>query len=84
MEISHDPQLNVAYIKFSEKKDHVQTLQLSEDFMIDIGPDGKVYGIELLNANAQLAGDIDKLQYINSISGVVQEISLSDTHIRPS
>ncbi len=27
---------------------------MSDELNIDIGPDGRVYGIELLNANAQL------------------------------
>ena len=33
---------------------HVETVNVSDDLNVDLGPDGTVYGIELLNANEQL------------------------------
>jgi len=32
----------------------VDTIRVSDEMNVDIAPDGTVYGIELLNANAQL------------------------------
>ena len=49
--ISYDPEHNVAYIKLREEKEEVETIRLSEEVLVDISPDGKVHGIELLNAN---------------------------------
>ncbi len=37
-----------------EKSREVETIKVSEELCIDLSPDGKVYGIELLNANEQL------------------------------
>ncbi len=54
MHITYDPQYNIAYIQLREKQDGIETLKISDEINIDIASDGKVYGIELLNANDQL------------------------------
>ncbi|MEW6482408.1 MAG: DUF2283 domain-containing protein [bacterium] len=41
-------------MRFREKASEIETIQISNELNIDISPDGKVYGIELLNANEQL------------------------------
>lgn len=56
MKLTYDPRYNVAYIRLLEKKAQVETIQVSDELNIDIAPDGRVYGIELLNANRQLRG----------------------------
>lgn len=54
MKITYDPRYNVAYIMIKEKIAEVDTIKVSDELNVDITPDGKVYGIELLNANEQL------------------------------
>lgn len=54
MEISYDPRYNIAYIRLREKPKEVETIRISDEVNVDIAPDGKVCGIELLNANEQL------------------------------
>jgi uncharacterized protein YuzE len=54
MNITYDSKYNIAYIKFREKITEVETLRISDELNVDISPDGKVYGLELLNANEQL------------------------------
>jgi len=54
MKITYDPKYNIAYLKLQDKKTKVETLQLSEEVNVDVSPDGKLYGIELLNAKKQL------------------------------
>jgi uncharacterized protein YuzE len=54
MKISYDPRYNIAYIKMREKPKEVETIRISDEVNVDISPDGKVCGIELLNANEQL------------------------------
>lgn len=66
--MTYDASRNLAYLRFQEKSGQVTTLQISEDLCIDIGEDGKLYGIELLNANEQLADDEGQL-IIESASG---------------
>lgn len=74
MKITYDPKYNVAYIRFHTKKGKVDTIQVSDELNIDISPDGTVYGIELLNANEQLASE-DKAKLILEVSGTKRELA---------
>jgi uncharacterized protein YuzE len=57
VQLSYDPRRNIAYLRLREAGGvEVETVRLSDEVNIDIAPDGTVYGIELLNANAQLRG----------------------------
>lgn len=77
MKIIYDPRYNLAYIRFQEKLTEVETLRISDELNLDLAPDGKVYGIELLNAKVQLySEDQGKLVLINGALGGVQEINL--------
>ena len=77
MQLSYDPRHNIAYIRLHEKTAEVQTIRVSDELHIDMAPDGTVYGIELLNANAQLQGeDQGNLVIINEARGERQEIRL--------
>ena len=55
MKLTYDPQYNVAYIQLRRKSGRVRTVQVSDELNVDLAADGTIYGIELLNANAQLA-----------------------------
>ena len=78
MKLTYDQRYNIAYLKLREKVGEVETIQLSDQLNVDIAPDGMVYGIELLNANAQLSGeDQGNLVLINEARGERQEIPLS-------
>ena len=54
MKLTYDPRYNIAYIRFSKKGLDVETVRVSDELNVDLTPDGKIYGIELLNANEQL------------------------------
>ena len=76
MKLTYDPRYNIAYLQLHEKTAQVETLHISDELNIDLAPDGTVYGIELLNANAQLqATDQGKLVIINDALGQRQEVS---------
>ena len=76
MKLTYDPRYNIAYLQLHEKTAQVETLHISDELNIDLAPDGTVYGIELLNANAQLqATDQDKLVIINEALGQRQQVS---------
>lgn len=74
MRLTYDPTYNVAYIRLHEKTASVTTLKISDEMNVDMAPDGTVYGIELLNANEQLAEDRGNL--ILELAGKRQEIAL--------
>ena len=78
MKLTYDPRYNIAYIRLLEKKAQVETIQVSDELNIDIAPDGRVYGIELLNANKQLSGqDRGRLIVRNEAAGEEQELTLA-------
>ncbi|MBV8122407.1 MAG: DUF2283 domain-containing protein [Alphaproteobacteria bacterium] len=57
MQLSYDSRRDIAYLRLREPAGvQVETIQLSDELNVDLAPDGTVYGIELLNANAQLRG----------------------------
>lgn len=66
MKLTYDPRYNIAYLRLHEKTGSVETVHVSDELNVDIGSDGTVYGIELLNANAQLRSeDSGKLVLVN-------------------
>ena len=78
MKLTYDPRHNIAYIRLREKQAGVETIRVSEEVNVDLAPDGTVYGIELLNANAQLVReDAGKLLVVNEASGKRHEIPLA-------
>jgi uncharacterized protein YuzE len=78
MKLTYDPRHNIAYLQLHEKTEQVETIRVSDELNVDLAPDGTVYGIELLNANAQLGSqDQGKLIVINEALGDRQEILLT-------
>lgn len=77
MRISIDAKHNVAYIHLQDRPETVDTVELSEDLLLDVGPDGTVYGLELLNANEQLrTAGLAELEIENAESGELTRIKL--------
>jgi len=78
MRFTYDPRYNIAYIRFHKKSSEVENIRISDELIIDIAPGGKIYGIELLNANEQLQSeDMGKLLVINEATGEQKELPLS-------
>lgn len=78
MKFTYDSRYNIAYIRFKEKNESVESIRLSDELIVDISKDGKVYGIELLNANEQLKeGYSGKIEFINEATGEKAEFSLA-------
>jgi len=78
MKLSYDSKYNIAYIKFKDKTEQVETIHLSDEVNIDLTPDGKIYGIELLNANEQLQILKDmKFIFTDQSSGLTIELPIN-------
>jgi uncharacterized protein YuzE len=78
MRFTYDPRHNIAYIRFQEKPTEVETIRISDELMVDMSPDGTIYGIELLNANEQLQReDQGKLLLINEDTHERAEFALT-------
>jgi uncharacterized protein YuzE len=50
MKISYDEKYDTMYIKLIDEPLECRTLQLSEDIALNIGPNEKLVGIEILDA----------------------------------
>jgi len=75
MKITYDPRYNIAYIRFRRKGTGVETRQISDEINIDIAADGKIYGIELLNAKEQLFNE-KIISFIDESTGKAFEVPL--------
>jgi len=78
MRFSFDPRYNIAYIRFQPKSKEVESVKISDELIVDMAPDGTIYGIELLNANEQLKrSDMGKLLVVNEATGEEVDVPLS-------
>ena len=78
MKFTYDPRYNIAYIRFREKHGDIDSVRISDELVVDMAPDGTLYGIELLNANEQLGGDeTQKLLIVNEATGEQVELPLA-------
>ena len=77
MHISYNLERNTGYIRFlKECEEIVETLKVTKDANFDFARNGKLYGIELLNANEQLDGNGGVLQFLNANTNQLKEFRL--------
>jgi uncharacterized protein YuzE len=70
MKLCYDPRYNIAYIQLQERGRDVEAIKVSDELVVDMAPDGTIYGIELLNANVQLKRDKKgRLLVVNEATG---------------
>ncbi len=80
MQLSYDASRNIAYLRLREAAGvQVETVRLSDEVNVDLAPDGAVYGIELLNANAQVnAVDSGRFVIVDEVAGRRIEVPLPE------
>ena len=84
MKVTYDPRYNVAYIALRDDPQAVETVALSDAVNIDFGPDGAVYGIELLDANEQLrAAHGGRILVVNGAASSEAAIPVITATVRP-
>ncbi len=77
MRFSYDPRHNIAYIQFQNRQAEVESIRVSDELIVDMAPDGTIYGIELLNANEQLTREeANVFEVINQETGQRLEFPL--------
>ena len=74
MHISYDSRCNIAYIRLRRKSKGIRTIRVSPEINIDLSSDGKVYGIEILDAREIFK--TKKISLIDQSTGRKGEISL--------
>ena len=51
MNITYNDKTDLLYLRMDDKKQNVVNRRVSEDIVVDIGENGKVVGIEILDAS---------------------------------
>jgi len=77
MKFTYDPRHNIAYIRFHEKAKEVEAIRVGDELVVDMSPDGRIYGIELLNANEQLMREGGgKILFVNEATNEMAELPI--------
>jgi len=75
MKLSYDSRYNIAYIQLQAKSQEIEAIKVSDELVVDMAPDGTIYGIELLNANEQLKRDKEgRILVVNEATGETLDI----------
>lgn len=51
MKVIYDPEVDALYVRLSDEPAEVTTQRLSEEVAINYAPDGRIVGIEILDAS---------------------------------
>ena len=51
MKIYYDDGTDLLYLRFDEREQQVQNRKVTDDIVLDIGENGKIVGIEILDAS---------------------------------
>ena len=51
MRITYDPQVDALYIRLTDETAQLTTQRLTEDVAVNYAPDGRIVGIEILDAS---------------------------------
>jgi len=54
MNIQYDVATDLLYLRFDDRKQEVVNRRVSDDIVLDLGDDGKIVGIEILDASTHL------------------------------
>jgi uncharacterized protein YuzE len=59
VKIYYDDRADLLYLRFDERKQELMNRRVAEDVVLDIGAEGRIVGIEILDASKHL--DLAKL-----------------------
>lgn len=68
MKISYDPEVDALYIRFVEEPVECEVLQINDRVAVNVGPEERVVGIEVLDASQVL----DLTDRVVSLENLVQ------------
>jgi uncharacterized protein YuzE len=72
MELTYDPEVDALYVRFVDESIEVTTHRLTEDVAVDYAPDGRVVGLEVLDASEHVFGtDAEKRVTLHNLKPIV-------------
>jgi len=54
MNIAYNDRTDLLYIRFDDRKQQVENRRVSEDVVLDVGEDGRIVGLEILDASKRV------------------------------
>ena len=70
MKITYDPQIDALYIRFLDGTYDVTTQRLSEEVAVNYAPDGRIVGIEVLEASTSVFPTKDRTVTIHNLTPI--------------
>jgi len=67
MKITYDPQVDALYIRFLDGAHEVTTQRLSEEVAVNYTPDGRIVGIEVLDASTSVFSTQDRTVTVHNL-----------------
>jgi len=61
MKITYDPEVDALYIRLIDEDVEVTTQRLSQRVALDIAPDGRVVGLEVLDASEVIGRELERV-----------------------
>ena len=80
MRIQYDPEVDALYIELLPlAPGTAENRELTEDIMADYSPDGKLAGLEILDASQVLGEQLKEIIVEDSSVGVIHQLALLST-----
>jgi uncharacterized protein YuzE len=70
MKITYDPQVDALYIRLLDGAFEVTTHRLSEDVAVNYAPDGRIVGIEVLDASTSVFATQERTVAIHNLTPI--------------
>lgn len=71
MRISYDPEVDALYVRLVEGQHECRTVNLTDDVILNIGPDELLVGIEILDASEMLGKDRPPSVFLENLQAVL-------------
>ena len=81
MKISYDPEIDALYIRLLEGKHECRCVRLSDEVALNLGPDEKLVGIEILDAREVLGAGKTPVVLLEGLESASAPLAL---HEKPS
>ena len=81
MKISYDPEIDALYIRLLEGKHECRCVRLSDEVALNLGPDEKLVGIEILDAREVLGAGKTPAVLLEGLEAASAPLAL---HAKPS
>jgi uncharacterized protein YuzE len=70
MKITYDPKVDALYIRFPDGAHEVTTQRLSDEVAVNYAPDGRIVGIEVLDASTSVFATEERTVALHNLTPI--------------